>query len=518
MILEPLFRFLPSVRKPAEKQTLKKKLTWTGIMLLLYFAMSHVTVYGVSETALQRFAFLELILGSRFGSLMTLGIGPIVTASIILQLMVGSKIINWDLSKRDQKLRFESTQKLLAIVITVVEAVAYVSFGAVPPREGASAMLVFLLIFQLSLGGWLVILMDEIVTKWGFGSGISLFIAAGVSSQIIINMINPLAPCIDNALKLCIPDETNKPAGLLPNALLGLLSGNLADASTSLIPIFSTLIVFLIVIYAQAIRVEIPLAFGYFRGFGRSWPLKFIYTSNIPVILTAALIANVQVVGALLASKGFPILGTFDANNSPTSGLVFFLSVPRELPIQTMMLTIGVFTVLGTLLSVYYLRKYLLETALLSAFAGVLVWYFGFQAMGFTAATALSVESLARLFVYTAFLTSGSVLFSVFWVNTANMNAESVAKQIQSIGMQIPGFRRDPRIIESVLDKYIPNLAVLGGLFIGILAAFADSVNALGTGTGILLTVMIIYTMYEQLGAQQMEDMHPAIRKMFGKE
>ncbi len=517
MILESLFRFLPSVKKPVEKQTLKKKLTWTGIMLLLYFAMSHVTVYGVSETALQRFAFLELILGSRFGSLMSLGIGPIVTASIILQLMVGSKILNWDLTKREQKLKFEGTQKLLAIVITVVEAIAYVSFGAVPPVEGASTLLVVFLILQLSLGGWLVILMDEIVTKWGFGSGISLFIAAGVSSQIIIRVINPLAACIDNPLKLCLPDGTNKPAGLLPNALLSLFTGNFTEAAVNLIPIISTLIVFLIVIYAQAIRVEIPLAFGYFRGFGRSWPLKFIYTSNIPVILTAALIANVQVMGALMASKGFPLLGTFDANNSPTSGLALLLSVPRELPVEAMMLTVGVFMVAGALAAVYYFKRYVLEVTLLAGVVGVVAWFFGFQALGFTAATSLSAQSIIRLVTYTIFLTAGSVMFSMFWVNTAGMSSESVAKQIQSIGMQIPGFRRDPRIVESVLEKYIPNLAVLGGAFVGILASFADSVNALGTGTGILLTVMIIYNMYEQLSVQQMEDMHPAIRKMFGK-
>ncbi len=518
MILEPLFKFLPSIKKPIEKQTLKKRLKWTGIMLLLYFAMSQVTVYGVSETALQRFAFLELILGSRFGSLMTLGIGPIVTASIILQLMVGSKIINWDLSKHEQKLKFEGTQKILAIVITVVEAAAYVSFGAVPPIPGASSLLVAFLILQLSLGGWLVILMDEIVTKWGFGSGISLFIAAGVSSQIIIRMINPLAACVDNPLKVCIPDATNAPAGLIPNALLSMFSGNFADAIVNLIPIISTIIVFMIVIYAQAIRVEIPLAFGYFRGFGRSWPLKFIYTSNIPVILTAALIANIQVMGALLAAKGFPILGTFDASNSPTSGVALLFSVPRELPIQAMMLTIGIAVVIGALISVYYLKKYLVKTMVLSGLFGIVVWFFGFQALGFSAATAITSQSILRLISYTLFLSLGSIMFSMFWVNTAGMNAESVSKQIQSIGMQIPGFRRDPRIIESVLDKYIPNLAVLGGAFVGILAAFADSVNALGTGTGILLTVMIIYNMYEQLGMQQMEEMHPAVRKLFGKE
>ncbi|MEM7826730.1 MAG: preprotein translocase subunit SecY, partial [Candidatus Aenigmatarchaeota archaeon] len=120
-----------------------------------------------------------------------------------------------------------------------------------------------------------------------------------------------------------------------------------------------------------------------------------------------------------------------------------------------------------------------------------------------------------RAVCYGLFMCIGSMLFSVLWVQTSGMDARSVAEQIQGIGMQIPGFRRDPRIIEQVLARYITPLAIMGGLFVGLLAAFADFTGALGSGTGILLTVMIIYNFYEQISMRYMEDMHPALRGFF---
>ncbi|MCD6381385.1 MAG: hypothetical protein J7L43_00190 [Candidatus Aenigmarchaeota archaeon] len=116
---------------------------------------------------------------------------------------------------------------------------------------------------------------------------------------------------------------------------------------------------------------------------------------------------------------------------------------------------------------------------------------------------------------YLLFMGIGAMLFSILWVYTSGMDPRSVAEQIKSIGFQIPGFRRDPRIIEQVLDRYIPPLAVMGGLFVGLLAAFADFTGALGTGTGILLTVMIIYNFYEEISRRYVEEMNPAIRKFF---
>ncbi len=50
-----------------------------------------------------------------------------------------------------------------------------------------------------------------------------------------------------------------------------------------------------------------------------------------------------------------------------------------------------------------------------------------------------------------------------------------------------------------VLEKYIPTAAALGGLCIGLLSITADLMGAIGSGTGILLAVTIIYSYYESL-------------------
>ncbi|MCK5333725.1 MAG: hypothetical protein KAJ24_04385, partial [Candidatus Aenigmarchaeota archaeon] len=126
-------------------------------------------------------------------------------------------------------------------------------------------------------------------------------------------------------------------------------------------------------------------------------------------------------------------------------------------------------------------------------------------------------DEILRVIVYTTFMVVGSAVFSIFWMNTSGMDSKSVAKQIQGAGMQIPGFRRDPRVIERVLERYIPALAVLGGAFVGFLSALADFTGALVSGTGLLLTVMITYQLYEELASKHMEDMHPLLRQFMAK-
>ena len=110
--------------------------------------------------------------------------------------------------------------------------------------------------------------------------------------------------------------------------------------------------------------------------------------------------------------------------------------------------------------------------------------------------------------------------FAKFWIETTNMGPEAVAKQIQSSGMQIPGFRRDPRVLKRVLERYIPVVTVLSGAFVGSLAAFADLIGTTGqsSGTGVLLMVGIIIRMYEQIGKEQAMEMHPVLRGFFGAE
>jgi preprotein translocase subunit SecY len=97
-------------------------------------------------------------------------------------------------------------------------------------------------------------------------------------------------------------------------------------------------------------------------------------------------------------------------------------------------------------------------------------------------------------------------------MRTSGQDSDSVADQIQRTGMKVPGFRKDKRVIKKVLDRYIPSLAILSGLAVGLLAALANMTNAAGGGTGILLTVMILYRMYEELAQKHMEELHPALK------
>ncbi|MBI4017621.1 MAG: preprotein translocase subunit SecY [Candidatus Aenigmarchaeota archaeon] len=453
--------WLPGIEKPVQRLNFKKRVMWTIAMLVAFFLMSEITVWGTADAARGRFAFLETVLGSTIGSLMTLGIGPIVTASIILQLLNGSGLIKMDTSTAQGRAIYQGTQKLLAVAFAFFEAFAFVVFGAIPPAS-ASTFVMGAVVLQLAMGGVITILMDEVVSKWGIGSGISLFIAAGVSRQIFINAFNFVGT-----------HGSIQALGIIPTAITQFIAGSPKDAMLALIPILFTVVVFFFVVYAQAMKVEIPLSLGTMRGFGHRYPLKLLYTSNIPVILTSALLANVQLWANLLQSRGTPILGTIDAQGVATSGLISWISPPHQVPFSTILIA--------------------------------------------ALDPGISVSPQAWHWLsYSVFLIVSSIVFALFWVNTSNLDAGAVAKRLHNIGLGVPGFRSDVRIIERVLERYIPALTVLSGALIGLLAAFADFTGALGTGTGILLTVMIIYSLYEQIAQQYMEDMHPMLRKFMG--
>ncbi len=506
---DELLKRLPGIEDPKTHLNFKSRLKWTGLVLFLFLIMGQITLYGISATSKERFQFFELVLGSSIGSLVTLGIGPIVTASIILQLLVGSKMLPWDLKTKEGKARFQGTQKLLAVFFALFEAFAFVSFGGIQPVSNDIAI-VSLLVIQLSFSSLLLLLMDEVVSKWGIGSGISLFIAAGVAKNIFVRAFNPLSTGAEGI-----------PAGLIPQSIVLFSTGEIFQAFVAMLPVIATLIVFAIVVYAQAMKVEIPLAFGSVRGFSRRWPLKLIYTSNIPVILVAALLANLQLVGSVLAkpvadsAERCGLLGCFDQDGAPISGVVYFLQQPGirgDLNLQIFFLTLLLVVFIASF-SVFYFRvNNSLKIVSASAAAGIVL------ALLVTSASVglPGADAVMHAVIYILVYVIGATIFSIFWVSTSGMDSKTLAEQIENMGMSVPGFRRDPRIVEQVLERYIPTLAIISGIFIGVLAALADLTNAIGTGTGILLTVMILYNFYEQIAARYVEDMHPAMRKFFG--
>ncbi len=442
--IDSILNNLPEVKAPTEKRLgFKEKLKWTLIVLVLYFVLGLIPLFGLGPSALQQFEFLEMVLGASFGSIITLGIGPIVTASIVLQLLNGSGIVKFDLTSHEGKARFQGIQKLLSVGFVILEGIIYVITGGLSPMAGIPA---WFLVFQLFLGGVLIMLMDEVVTKWGFGSGISLFIAAGVSKGIFVTLFSPFKEQVAGA------STSEYSVGRFFQLFQSLSASDMTTFMVAASIILATIVVFLVVVYTQAMKVEIPLSFGRIRGQGMRWPLNFFYTSNIPVILVAALLANIQLLGRLIPKLSWitPLV------NQPN----------------------------------------IVQKIITSSFG----WTDFFTAL-----------------LYILIFMTGSLIFGLFWVQTAGLDPRSQARNIMRSGLQIPGFRKDERVLERMLSRYIWPLSVVGSLAVGLLAAVADLTGALGTGTGILLTVMIVYHLYQTIAQQHMMDMNPMMRKFMGE-
>ena len=520
---KPITTRLPAVSKPDGHVHFRTKLFWTATVLLLYFMLTNIFIYGISTSnSIDLFASYRAILAGAQGTIMQLGIGPIVTGSIIMQLFTGAKIINLDLTDDEDKGIYQGSQKIIVLLMIFVEAIPQV-YGYLNPSStfvsalsgispgNAQLLADVFIIAQIAFGSYLVFLMDEVVSKWGIGSGISLFIAAGVSQAIITGTINWLPATPNQPLSV-----SNPPAGtifktyyLLTNLSASQLAGGgleqiLLRYPNPISALIGTAAIFFFVAWTESTRIELPLSHAEARGARGRYPLRLMYASNIPVILMSALLANVTMFTLLLWSN--PTLMHF-----PGIGHQWWIgSYPTS---QAQASQMGVSTSTPLTGGAYYVSVVNgLESWLLPIFNPSL---YGNFLTGHSVA-----QGLIHVVVYFGLMVGGSILFAKFWIQTTNMGPEAVARQIEASGMQIPGFRRDPRVLRRVLERYIPVITILSGATVGALAAGADLIGTVGqtSGTGVLLTVGIIINLYETMGREQLMEMNPLLRRFLGGE
>ncbi|MBN2478201.1 preprotein translocase subunit SecY [Candidatus Micrarchaeota archaeon] len=450
--MQKVAQLLPEVKSPTSPPPVKERAIWTVIALVLFFVMYNITVFGATMQS-SALDFLQVITAAKIGSLLTTGIGPLVLASIFLQLFAGAKIINLDMSNPEDKKKFHQVQKVLAIIIALFEATLFVTNGTIPISQQFGMILPLLAVFQIAFGSIILLYLDEIISKYGIGSGISLFIAAGVSLSVIGGLAGLIV----------------EPGGVI-DSLTGGGAEGIPKAILALLPFVFSILVFIGVVYAESVKVEIPIAYERVRGLVPKLPLKLMYVSNIPVIFASALLMNMRAI---------------------------------TLALQNITFDVGGFNV------VLILQEFLYLISPIYAGGSDTLTHFNYI---MTATTPyLAVPEYVHAFIYVLFLSLLSIVFGIFWAETSNMDAKSVAKQLGSSGMQVPGFRRDPRMLERILEKHIFPLTVLGSFLVGLLAGVADLTGALGTGTGILLTVGILYRMYEQLKQMKVTEMYPSL-------
>lgn len=487
---EPVLTRMPTVTRPEGHVPFKRKLTWTAGILVMYFFLTNVTLYGLQTGGTDFYGQFRSILAGASGSILQLGIGPIVTASIVLQLLGGADLLGLDTENdpRDQVL-YQGLQKLLVVVMCILTGAPMV-FAS--PLLNADPMVAQslgigqrgvegLLFAQIFVGGILLLFMDEIVSKWGVGSGVGLFIIAGVSQRLVGGLFSwsgLTANSTDGFLAVwigIITGSTDLPGSPLTSE--GLSAIFLGQGM--ILAMITTVLIFVVVVYAESVRIEIPLSHARVKGARGKFPVKLIYASVLPMILVRALQANLQFLGQILHSQwtGMPTwLGEYSDQGQVTEGLFWYLK-PIQSPQEWMW------------------------------FAGATVtqdWW----------------QVLARIGVDLTFMIVGGAVFAIFWVETTGMGPEATAQQIQNSGMQIPGFRRNPQVIEKVMERYIPQVTVIGGALVGLLAVMANMLGTIGqvSGTGLLLTVSITYKLYEEIAEEQLMEMHPMMRQMFGSE
>jgi len=335
--------------------------------------------------------------------------------------------------------------------------------GMYGPVRELGAGNAILIITQLFLAGIIVIILDELLQKgYGMGSGISLFIATNICENIIWKAFSPTTINTGRgtefegaiiALFHLLITRTDKVRALRE----AFYRTNLPNLTNLLATIF----VFIVVIYFQGFRVDLPVKYQKYRGQQGSYPIKLFYTSNIPIILQTALVSNLYFFSQLLYKRYsnnilVQLLGRWQdvegasmgAQSVPIGGLAYYVSPPTSL--------------------------------------------------------AEIVHDPFHALFYLTFILTACALFSKTWIEVSGSSPKDVAKQLRDQDMIIKGFR-DKSVI-TVLNRYIPTAAAFGGMCIGLLTVLADFMGAIGSGTGILLAVTIIFQYFEMFVKEQAKE------------
>jgi preprotein translocase subunit SecY len=456
--------YLPQVPKPKKKISLQTKLLWCGVALLIYMVMGQTPLYGATAPEFDFLAFARVIFASQQGTLIELGIGPIVTAGLLMQLLRGSDILKFDFKKPEERGIFQTATKLVTYVVIVAESIVYAAAvygGATEP------FVLYVIIGQLMAASIIIMFMDELIQKgWGLGSGISLFIMAGVAQQILWSMFSPL-PAGDGGM-----------IGIIPYAIESAFAGDLGNVLfrsnqlPSIFGLFLTAGILLILVFTQGIKIEIPIVSTKYRGFAAVYPIKLMYVSNIPVILASALTANAVFVFQMIWSNFNPRNNNFFVNfiaqfdptspSTPIGGLIYYVTPPRGLDVAAL--------------------------------------------------------DPMRAVGYVLFMIGIVIVFGRLWVELGGLSPKTAAQNLLDADVQIPGFRRSNAPVEALLNKYIPSVTIIGSAILGLLAGVSDVLGVFGSGIGILLMVDILINYYTQLVREQVEVVMPRLGALLGRK
>ncbi len=464
--LDPILRYIPTVPRPRTPLPLSARLFWTFVAVTIYLLLMMTPLYGIQHAAVPSFYFrlMSLIFATSFGTLAHLGIGPIVIAGIILEILVFSGILEIDLEDPTDRVRFNALMKLLSLGIAALEAVTAVTIGWL---RVSSPLIGALVVLQLLVATLIIILLDDMITNgWGLGSGIGLFILVSIAKTVMWYTFSPVLA----------PD--NYPVGVIPALITAAVRHHLPfdliysfNRGGTIVGLAATILLGFFVLYLELLSVPIPLTFTQFRGVKYSLPLRVMYVSVIPIIFTAF---TLILISHLLQYVAFATM-----NNPALRWLACVRRAPEFggawVPCENSLL--------------YFLWS--------PPPPNITPQYI-----------------IMHIILYVVLCT----IYAYIWVNIAGMSAEDQAKYIVEAKLSIPGFRPNVRIVAKYLEKYINALTITSGVLTGLLAALGDLLQVFGGGIGLILLVEIALQYYAIAVSEHLFEMFPGLRRFAGIE
>ncbi|KAG7834320.1 hypothetical protein KL943_002704 [Ogataea angusta] len=425
---------------------------WTGVTLLIFLVMSEIPLYGITASdSSDPLYWLRMMLASNRGTLMELGISPIVTSGMVFQLLQGTQLLTVNMENKKDRELLQIAQKIFAILLSVGQATVYVLTGMYGRPSDLGTGVCLLLILQLVFAAMVVILLDELLQKgYGLGSGISLFMATNICEQIFWRCFAPTTinrgrgtefeGAVLAFVHLLFTKKSKRAA---------LIEAFYRDNAANMFQVIVTILVFLAVVYLQSLKVELPVKSTRQRGPYGLYPIRLFYTSNMPIMLQSALTSNIFIISQMLYTR-FPnnvivkLLGSWE----PRAGS------------QQLFASSGI---------AYYMQP---PFSLTEAFLDPI-----------------------KTAIYVIFVLATCAFFSKTWIEVSGSSPRDVAKQFKDQGLVIAGHREAS--VYKELKKIIPTAAAFGGATIGALSVVSDLSGCLGSGTSILLAVTTIYGYYE---------------------
>lgn len=434
-LIRPILSVVPAVEKPTAAVPFRERVLWSICAIMIYMVCSNLPLYGVqrAHTSSDPFYWMRVILASNRGTLMDLGVSPLISTGMAMQLLVGSKVIDVNLDVKEDRLLYMAAQKVVGLLVTIGVATVSVMSGMYGDLSAIGVGNAMLIVAQLFLAGLVLLMLDELLQRgYGLCSGISLFTASHVCETVVWKALSTRT--------INTGRGTEFEGAIIALFHLFIVRRNKFQAISealfrqnlpNLTSLLATCLIFAACVYVQGLRVELTIKLQKARGTEQRYPIKLLYTSNMPIILHTAFVSNMYFISQMMykQSPSSPFIKLFgdwavtsnEAASIPVGGLAYYISPP----------------------------------ATFSAF----------------------LHDPFHAIFYLVFTLTACAIFGRMWTEVSGTSVRHVSRLFRDNQAVMKGHR--DTATSSVLRRYIPIAAALGGICIGLISVLADFLGKL---------------------------------------